>query len=546
MPDTSIYMDTNNLRIIPARRENSAHTVVLSGKEIRISGISREYETTSLIVLLDSTNRFVAGTSVPADGMWNLQFTSDRVAKDRGALDVRLYVMEEGSNVMVPIHTPSRVLNQINGYLVSFLPDDAQNVPSFRDRYIDLIIQATKQNYVATSVHDQIKTGNNYQSIDFGGLFRQGARSQRGPLLERIDFNNASVLDLGCNTGEVSRYIRQLGARLVDGYEYDPFFVETGRAMNAALGTTRVSLFQGDVTNRKLYEGMRYDIVVALSVYVYIVSRLADIAKVADVLVFETHTLDHGLDFYLRSLLPHFPFVKHLGYSENNKNPRKSRALLIFATSKRQIQNHVSDRQILVKPYFRNLFVEEYGPVIPTELSRFCKNLKLETSKPHLRRNTSLSFGTPEYFFWLLVGYADYIEANRTVQPENAFLQRYRLSIKSGTIDSSLVPLLGDEQALTTKVRNKFSDIDFFTRGLPELVPPVRLRLASRGQLEFLNTSGERLRCLDIDGHHRFFIAQLLGYTTLSYISRNAGDGMKNWKKFIKSNYSLLKSSPSD
>ena len=546
MPDTLTYMDTNNLRIIPARRENSAHTVVLSEKEIRISGISREYETTSLVVLLDSTNRFVAGTPIGADGMWNLQFTSDRLAKDRGALDGQLYVGKEGSNVIVPIHTPDRIRNQINGYIISLLPDDAQDVPSFRDRYIDLIIQATKQNYVAISVHDKIKTGNNYQSIDFGGLFRQGARSQRGPLLERIDFNNASVLDLGCNTGEVSRYIRQLGARLVDGYEYDPFFVETGRAMNAALGTTRVSLFQGDVTNRKLYEGMRYDIVVALSVYVYIASRLADIVKVADVLVFETHTLDHGLDFYLRNLLPHFPFVKHLGYTENNKDPRKSRALLIFATSQRQIQNHVSDRHLLVKPYFRNLFVEEYGHVSPTELPHFCKNLKLEASKPHSRRNASLSFGTPDYFFWFLVGYADYIEANRTVQPENAFLQRYRLSIKSGTIDSSLVPLLEDEQVLTTKVRNKFCDLDFFARGLPDLVPPLRLKLASRGQLEFLNISGERLRCLDIDGHHRFFMAQLLGYTTLSYISRNAGDGMKNWKKFIKSNYSLLRFPPSD
>lgn len=540
IPHPLAYMDTNNLRVIPAKRENSAHTAILSGKKIQISGTSREYETTAFVVLLDSTNRFVAGTPVPTDGMWNLQFTSDRVAKDRGALDVQLYVVKEGSNVIIPIHIPNQVRNQINGHIVSFLPDDARDVPSFRDRYIDLIIQATRQNYVATSVHKKIKTGNNYQSIDFGGLFRQGARSQRDSLLERIDFNNASVLDLGCNTGEVSRYIRQLGARLVDGYEYDPFFVETGRAMNAALGTTRVSLFQGDVTNRKLYEGMRYDIVVALSVYVYIVSRLADIAKVAEVLVFETHTLDHGLDFYLQNLMSYFPFVKHLGYSENNKDPRKSRAFLIFATSKRRIQNYVSDRQLLVKPYFRNLFIEEYGPMSPTELPRFCRNLKRDASKQHSMPDDLLSFGHPAYFFWLLVGYADYVEASRTVRPENAFLQRYRNAIENGTIDSSLTPLLRDEHALTTKVRNKFADIDFFAGDLPDLVPPIRLTLADRGQLDFLDTSGERLRCLDIDGHHRFFMAQLLGYTTLSYISSNAEDRTKNWKQIIKSNYSLL------
>lgn len=529
MPITPIYMDTNNLKIVPARRENSTHTVRLSGKEIQISGISREHETKSLVILLDSTNRFVTGAHVQADGRWKLYFTSDHIAKDRGALGVQLYVVKEGGNMMAAIHMPDRVRHEVNRYIASLLPEEAEDVPSFRDRYIDLIVEATRQKYIATSIHDQIRTGNNYQSTDFGGIFRQGARSQRYSLLERIDFSNTSVLDLGCNTGEVSRDIRQLGARLVDGYEYDPFFVETGRAMNAALGTTRVSLFQGDVTNRKLYEAMQYDIVVALSVYVYIVSRIPDIAKVAGILVFETHTLDHGLDFYLRNLLPHFPFAKHLGYSENDKDPRKSRAFLVFATSECKLQNRVPDGQLLVvKPYFRNLFVEEYGPINPTELPRFCEDLKLDASKPHFRRNKPLSFGTTEYFFWLLVGYLDYMEANQTVQPENAFLKRYRHAIENRTIDSSLVPLLQDEGALTTKVRNKFVDIEFFAKGLPELVPPIRLKLASRGRLEFLNTSGERLRCLDIDGHHRFFLAQLLGYTTLPYTAIYPGRDKKN------------------
>ena len=540
MPITPIYMDTNNLKIVPARRENSTHAATLSGKEIQISGISREHQTKSLIVLLDSTSRFVTGTRVQADGMWKLYFNSDHIAKDRGALGVQLYVVKEGGNMMAAVHMPDRVRHEVNRYIASLLPDEAEDVPSFRDRYIDLIVEATKQKYVATSIHNQIRTGNNYQSTDLGGIFRQGARSLRCSLLERIDFNNASVLDLGCNTGEVSRDIRQLGARLVDGYEYDPFFVETGRAMNAALGTTRVSLFQGDVTNRKLYEAMQYDIVVALSVYVYIISRIPDIAKIADILVFETHTLDHGLDFYLHNLLPHFPFAKHLGYSENDKDPRKSRAFLVFSTSKFKLQNRVPDRQLLVvKPYFRNLFIEEYGPMSPTELPRFCRDLKLDASKSYFRRNKPLSFGTTEYFFWLLVGYADYIGADRTVQPENTFLKRYRHAIESGTIDSSLVPLLQDEGALTTKVRNKFVDIELFAKGLPELVPPIYLKLANRGRLEFLNTRGKRLRCLAIDGHHRLFLAQLLGYTTLPYTTRYSGGDKKNWRKIIKSNYSL-------
>src|SRR5690606_9237664 len=133
-----------------------------------------------------------------------------------------------------------------------------------------------------------------YQPIDLGGYTTTGGRPHRDVFVKHLDFTGKTVLDIAANLGENSRLARQQGAALVDGYEFDSFFVETVRFINAAMGTTRVSLFQGDATDPKLYGGMKYDIVLGFSVFVYIRNVLAEIAKITDTLVIETHTLDHG------------------------------------------------------------------------------------------------------------------------------------------------------------------------------------------------------------------------------------------------------------
>ena len=531
------YIDTNNLRIITAKRQNLVRIVSPPGESVRVRGTSEEYQTGSFVVLLDSTGRFMAGTPVQADESWELRFSFDCLAKDLGALSGDLYVVRSDDNTAVPVSMAPELRIELNKCINVLLPDDAQAVPSFHDRYVELIVEATKQRYVSTSIYDNIKTGNNYQSVDFGRTLRKGARPLRRAFLERVDFKGATVLDLGSNTGEVSRDIRQLGASLVDGYEYDPFFVETGRAMNAALGMTRVSLFQGDVATRELYEGMQYDIVVALAVYVYIVNRLSEIASVTDFLIFETHTLDHGLGLYLNKLRPHFPFVRHLGFSENNKDPRKSRAFLVFATSKDRIATRVADRRLMVKPYFRNRFLEECGVISPVNFLDFCQDLKVRSSGRRVGDAQPLSYGTPEYFTTFLLGYLDYLAANRAVQADNTFLKHYRKSIEDQTIDPALTPLLQDDGALAAKVRNKFADVEFFANGEPDLVPPITIVPAERGKQEFITTDGRILTCENIDGHHRFFMAQLLGYQTIPY--EVAGGNARSWKKIVEANYTL-------
>ena len=91
-----------------------------------------------------------------------------------------------------------------------------------------------------------VKTGfqrtNHYQSVTLGNTTTLGFRTARGELLDSIDFEGKAVLDLGANLGELSRAARERGASLVDGFEYDPFFVEIAQAVAAHNGATS-SLF---------------------------------------------------------------------------------------------------------------------------------------------------------------------------------------------------------------------------------------------------------------------------------------------------------------
>jgi ribosomal protein L11 methylase PrmA len=125
------------------------------------------------------------------------------------------------------------------------------------------------------------------------------------------------VLDLGSNLGEMSRAARVRGAYLVDGFEYDKYFLETAELINAYNDVTRVSFYQRDITDPSIYDE-QYDVVLAFSVFHYIHSVLEQIAAITnEVFVLETHKLEGNLDSdYLEPVLQYFPHHKILGESE--------------------------------------------------------------------------------------------------------------------------------------------------------------------------------------------------------------------------------------
>jgi 2-polyprenyl-3-methyl-5-hydroxy-6-metoxy-1,4-benzoquinol methylase len=207
-------------------------------------------------------------------------------------------------------------------------------LPSIRPELRALILKALDADYTSESCQDAIQTGNHYQSIRLGEEITTGFRSPRDEFLDRISFDGKRVLDLGSNLGELSRSVRRRGAALVDGYEYDAFFIELANAVNAYNGVTRVSFFERDITDQTSYED-EYDIILAFSVYIYIRDLLSMIAaKTRELLVLETHRLDSNLEIeYLRTVQRYFPHFLVLGETEWGvvHDERETRAVIAFA-----------------------------------------------------------------------------------------------------------------------------------------------------------------------------------------------------------------------
>lgn len=212
--------------------------------------------------------------------------------------------------------------------------------PSLDPKLRELILDALEDPYVSQSTCDGIETGNHYQSVVLRGEATTGFRSARSEVLDEISFYGKKVLDLGSNLGELSRAARTRGARLVDGYELDPFFVDVANAINAYNRTSRVAFFERDITNPMSYTA-EYDIVLAFSVGHYVYSILDLLARVTrELLVVETHRLDNNLEArYIAPLRPHFPFHQVLGTSDWTVTGSDSelRAVIAFAKDERAL-----------------------------------------------------------------------------------------------------------------------------------------------------------------------------------------------------------------
>jgi SAM-dependent methyltransferase len=383
---------------------------------------------------------------------------------------------------------------------------DYSQIPSFRAQHLEVIRAALKHPYTAVSCHNEITTGNNYQSIDLEDVRLRGGRPHRNIFFSHVNFEGKRVLDIGANMGESSRLARRMGADLVDGYEYDKFFVETGRWINAAAEMTRVSLFQGDATDPRLYDGMRYDLVIAFSVWVYIDKVLDRIAQITNTVFFETHTLDHGLNMYLTPMLAWFPYVRLMGF-EQQKDMKKSRAVLMFAKTREALAGALRLTSIRVAPYYRNTFFETFGRADASDLPKIAAKVHQSTTD-----DTTFHGIGVQYFALLMAGYHEFKRTGR-VDPDNIFVRNYKAAISDGRIDQGLRYLLEGDEGLLARANKKFADIDLVAAGHWDMVPPIIMRPGSK--FKFTRTVGGEIGVDEIDGHHRYFLAELTNTPTI-------------------------------
>lgn len=207
--------------------------------------------------------------------------------------------------------------------------------PSTKASLEVFIQECLKLDYVSTSCKDDIQTGNHYQSVQLGASRTAGFRSDRTQFLDRIDFVGKKVLDLGSNLGELSRDVRARGADIVDGFEYDSFFIQVAQLLNAYHSSTRVSFYHRDITDEESYRKERYDVVMAFSVWTYVQSRLDSLSNISDVLVVETHNLNGNLQRdYVDSLRQFFPSHAILGESDWGRQQESGGGRSVFVCAK--------------------------------------------------------------------------------------------------------------------------------------------------------------------------------------------------------------------
>ena len=419
----------------------------------------------------------------------------------------------------------------------------ATDTPTLKASLRQLILDALKLSYVSASVKDGTPTGNHYQSITLGEEHTDGFRSDRQVFLDQIAFAGKRVLDLGSNLGEISRAARTRGAIVADGFESDPFFVELANTINAYNGTTRVSFYERDITDPKVY-GESYDIVLALSVYIYIQDVLVNLAKITTgLLVVETHRLEKNLEStYLQPISEHFPYHMFLGASDwgAGLDTRAQRAVIAFAKTEESLRKHLSrlpepdgprsvDRRRGTMPDIRELdvhrtpwydqFFSAFVFKSANELLSAVDNRPIDIDALVADPDFSKK-GMRGWVYWLiyLKGALEY-GRNRVIDGSNCY---YDMLARHWVNDPGRTGDYRDPQRLTVLVRRRFDDFENFRAGptAAKHTSPLGLVIPSGPAVPTRSSDVKRvyevgaeipIETTVIDGYHRLFLARLFG-----------------------------------
>ena len=353
----------------------------------------------------------------------------------------------------------------------------------------DILLDALGEQYSSVSPQGGIVTGNHYQSVTLGDTRTSGFRSDRERVLDRIDFTGRKVLDLGSNLGELSRAARERGARLVDGYEYDPFFVRVANLINALNGTTRVSFAERDIADPRTYD-QPYDIVLAFAVFAYISEMVPNIAEIADVLVFETHKLDGDFEeHYIRPLSKHFAVHRVLAASDwgMESDPQAVRAAIVFAKDERVLRSVLrsgsdmgtqaprprasvaATRQLDVqRTSLQKTFFETFSFDTPADLVSTVDAMQLDVETISRSRDArELVYSGWVYWLLFLKGYLDYTKTGEQAAGNifYDYLTRYYGATSGRTGDRGVRQLLDSPGEATEMVSRRFEDMERFRRG---------------------------------------------------------------------------------
>jgi SAM-dependent methyltransferase len=396
-----------------------------------------------------------------------------------------------------------------------------------RKKLHDLIVSGLGVKYVSTSSFNNYTTGNRYQSIRLGEETVAGYRTNRQALFEAFNFKGRKVLDCGCNIGEMSRLARTRGAALVDGYEYDGYFVEIGRLVNAYNGVTRVSLYERDLTRPDSFDDT-FDVTLAFSVFPYISQVLDQIVRITgEALIIETHDIKPNLrKVYIEPLIRHFPhytFVTDTDFGDGES----SRA--VFVMARKESALYGADAIVQSTLNVGESSFDFLNPIL--SITSGVTDIR---SAPVERLRTILKAceGTPDdlsrvtagksYWLAMILGYVEYRETGRVTET-NSYVKALRQTLATVPFDPALSRKLDTLEAVILRVLLRFKDADTMSEGDKNAltISPVRIKAFSRQSGRYRirhGVFGNDLFCDLIDGYHRVFWAKLLDIAKLNAV----------------------------
>jgi SAM-dependent methyltransferase len=432
-----------------------------------------------------------------------------------------------------------------------------------------ILFRSLGASYVSGKVTDGTKTGHHYQSVSLGEIQAARFLTAQSRFLDQIDFEGKKVLDLGSNLGEVSRAARLRGAYLVDGFEYDKYFLQTAELINAYNDVTRVSFYQRDIRDPSVYDE-EYDVVLAFSVFTYLRSVLEQVAAITrELFVLETHKLEGNLDSnYLKPVLQYFPHYKILGESERNtrndtREKRKvvafaKRAAVLTALEKRRSKiikvetggvakdgARIRSAQGLTAPYIKTICID---PNRTSWYDRFFSVCRFDSAEDLLSaiagmqvdldavigHNDLIRGGISGSVYWLLYikGYLQYLHTNE-ISESNLYYTYLTTHLGQHVPNSGLAWILGDALSAAERIVQRYQDFEFFRSSvahdpnkannvdpviivtapdLPIAIPDQQPRWI---KLIYEVGSDAPLQATIVDGYHRLFLARLFGVEQL-------------------------------
>lgn len=171
-------------------------------------------------------------------------------------------------------------------------------MPNSSGTLADLVSRLGTTRYPGSSV----TVGVPYQDIPALELPAHRAKTtHRAQRINQLaDFFNTTVLDLGCNVGTISHWLKQAGAKRVVGYDHDVDSI----ALASHLYGQEVEFHVADITPQFIRDLPFFDVIVWTSQFQWMVHQhgwnhaldaLFTLSKKCRIMIFETAGLDDGL-----------------------------------------------------------------------------------------------------------------------------------------------------------------------------------------------------------------------------------------------------------